>query len=158
LDKTKTFTIMKKLFFLLALTSTLGMTALAQAQYQIVTVVESIVPGGVGRSRIIYEKEDVNAEDFTTERTDGRTSEQDQVRRQDLRAEEFEETKLLNFFSMAGINFQNIASNDAIITDKLNQLSAEGWDLVFVTSGVESYGGDVDSNGIFITRFIFRRN
>ncbi|MCB0639226.1 MAG: hypothetical protein KDC54_21515 [Lewinella sp.] len=150
---------MKKLFYLFVLISLFGTTeALAQTQYQIVTVVESIVPGGVGRSRIIHEREEVNAEEFTTERTDGRTSNQDEVSRGDLKVDNFEETKLLNFFSLGGINFQNIASNDAIITDKINQLSAEGWELVFVTSGVESYGGDVDSNGIFITRFIFRRD
>ena len=58
---------------------------------------------------------------------------------------------------MVGINFQNIASNDALISDKLNQLAAQGWDLKFVTSGVESDAGDKDKQGIFITRFIFTK-
>jgi hypothetical protein len=33
----------------------------------------------------------------------------------------------------------------------------EGWDLAFVTSGVES-AGKGDNQGIFITRYIFKRN
>jgi hypothetical protein len=69
----------------------------------------------------------------------------------------FDETKLLNFFSIAGINFQNIASNDAVVSSKLSDMAREGWTLVFVTSGVESDGGKDDGNGIFITRYIFKR-
>ena len=34
----------------------------------------------------------------------------------------------------------------------------EGWELAFVNSGVESEGGKGDGNGIFITRYIFKRN
>jgi hypothetical protein len=149
---------MKKLLFFLALAA-FGLTDLhAQAQFKVITVVESIVPAGIGRSRIIEEKNNpVSADEFTTERTDGRNSDMSNVRRRDLKVDNFEETKLLNFFSLGGINFQNIASNDAIITDKLNQLAAEGWELAFVTSGVESSAGGDDSEGIFITRFVFKR-
>jgi hypothetical protein len=43
----------------------------------------------------------------------------------------FEETKLLNFFSIAGINFQNIASNDAIISNKINKITAKGGNWPF---------------------------
>jgi len=71
--------------------------------------------------------------------------------------DEFEETKLLNFFSVAGINFQNIASNDALITSKINKLTKDGWKLTFVTSAVESDAGKDDGNGIFITRLIFMK-
>lgn len=150
---------MKKLPLLFAIACLFVMDAYAQTQYQIVTVVESIVPAGIGRSRIIQEKEEsVDAAAFTTERTDGKSSDQDQVRRRDLKVDEFEETKLLNFFSLGGINFQNIASNDAIISSKLNQMVADGWTLAFVTSGVESDGGEIDGQGIFITRFIFMKN
>ena len=69
----------------------------------------------------------------------------------------FDETKILNFFSAAGINFQNIASNDALLSSKVNTMIDEGWDLVFVTSGVESDAGKGDGQGIFITRFIFKK-
>jgi len=154
----KTFLIMKKLLLFVALAA-FGLTDLAaQTQFKVITVVESIVPMGLGRSRIIEEKNNpVSAEEFTTERTDGKDSDMDNVRRRDLKVDNFEETKLLNFYSGVGINFQNIASNDAIITDKLNQLTAEGWELAFVTSGVESSAGSDDGNGIFITRFVFKR-
>jgi hypothetical protein len=69
----------------------------------------------------------------------------------------FEETKLLNFFNIGGIRFQNIAANDALITSKINAMVAEGWELAFVTSGVESEGGKGDGQGIFITRYIFKK-
>jgi len=67
------------------------------------------------------------------------------------------ETKLVNFFSIGGINFRNIASNDAVITSKLNSLAQQGWELAYVTSAVESNAGKDDGEGIFVTRFIFRR-
>ena len=131
-------------------------SAFAQ-EYHVITTVESIVPAGLGRSRMLDHK---NPEDFrplTTERTDGKKSEQGEIKREDVKIENFEETKLLNFYSIAGINFQNVASNDAVITSKLNEMANGGWDLVFVTSGVESDGGEKDGNGIFITRYVFKR-
>ncbi len=33
----------------------------------------------------------------------------------------------------------------------------DGWDLIFVTSAVESDAGEGDEQGIFITRYIFKR-
>jgi len=93
---------MKKLFLLLAVASLFAFDAQAQVQYKVVTVIESIVPAGIGRSRIIEEKQDINSGDFTTTRTDGKTSNQDDVRRKDLKVDAFEETKLLNFFSLGG--------------------------------------------------------
>ena len=61
---------MKKLF--LAMVMCFISVAAMQAQgvqYKIVTSVESIVPGGVGRSRIIENGQEVNYSDFTTTRT-----------------------------------------------------------------------------------------
>lgn len=126
--------------------------------YKVVTVVESIVPAGLGRSRMIENQTNIDVDDFTTGRTDGKKSSQNDVKRSDAKIDKLDEAKLLNFYSMAGINFQNIASNDALITSKLNKLSQEGWELVFVTSGVESDGGETDGNGIYVTRFIFRHS
>lgn len=71
--------------------------------------------------------------------------------------DEIDETKLLNFFSISGINFQNIASNDAIVEAKLTAIGEEGWELAFVVSGVESDAGKDDGQGIYITRYIFKR-
>lgn len=79
------------------------------------------------------------------------------VKRKDLKIDNFDESKLLNFYSLGGINFQNIASNDALISDKLTKMAEEGWQLMFVTSGVESNAGGQDGEGIFITRFIFKK-
>jgi len=135
-------------------------TIVAEAQlveYKVVTSIESIIPAGLGRSRIISEEDELNYEDFTTNRTDGKKSKQGDVKRSDAKIENFEETKLLNFFSIAGINFQNIASNDAIISDKINKMIVQGWELAFVVSGVESDSGKGDGQGIFITRYIFKR-
>ncbi|MEL6970036.1 MAG: hypothetical protein AAFZ63_15885 [Bacteroidota bacterium] len=148
---------MKKLMFLLAIAGLFTFDLSAQTQYKVVTVVESIVPAGIGRSRIIEERDDANLDAATTSRTNGKNSDQGDVRRKDLKIDAFEETKLLNFFSLGGINFQNIASNDAMISAKLDQLTAEGWELAFVTSGVESSAGGDDGEGIFITRFVFKR-
>ena len=129
----------------------------AQVEYAVVTTVESIVPAGLGRSRMISNKEDLNTANFTTERTDGKKSDMNTVKRKDLKIENFEETKMLNFYSLGGINFQNIASNDAMISAKLNEMSAAGWKLAFVTSGVETDAGADDGEGIFTTRYIFTR-
>ncbi|MGX5687924.1 hypothetical protein [Arcticibacter tournemirensis] len=150
---------MKNLYLTISLIA-LSLSSFAQQvapQFKVVTIVESIVPGGLGRSRLIETKTEVNAADFTTERTDGKDSKQGDVKRGDAKIDSFAETKLLNFFSVAGINFQNIASNDAIITSKMNELAKDGWKLSFVTSGVESDGGKEDGAGIFITRLIFSK-
>lgn len=126
-------------------------------EYRVITIVESIVPMGIGRSRIIENQTDVNTEDATTERLDGKKSGQGKVKRKDLKVDEFSETKLLNFYSGVGINFQNIASNDALITAKMNEMSAAGWTLSHALSGVESNAGGDDGQGIYITRLIFTK-
>lgn len=131
--------------------------AKAQQEFKIVTVVESIVPMGIGRSRIIDSQSENNYEKFTTDRTDGKKSNQKEIKRSDIKIDELEETKLLNFFSATGINFQNIASNDAVIASKINTMLADGWKLTYVTSGVESNAGADDGKGIYITRLFFSR-
>ena len=148
---------MRKVTLLLLILSCFAFDLSAQSQFKVITVVESPVPAGLGRSRIIESQEEVSVDQVTTTRTDGKTSDMNDVKRKDLKIDNFEETKLLNFYSLGGINFQNIASNDALITDKLNQMSQEGWQLMFVTSGVESNAGGQYGEGIFITRFIFKK-
>jgi len=148
----------KELLVFVVFLSTLFVTqAQSNLQYKVITVVESIVPGGMGRSRMIEGKSDIDIDDFTTQRTDGKKSKQGDVKRSDAKIDKFDEAKLLNFYSMVGINFQNIASNDALISSKLNKMAEEGWELVFVTSGVESDAGKNDGKGIYITRFIFKK-
>lgn len=133
-------------------------------EFKVVTIIESIVPAGIGRSRIIETKSELNADDYAADRTDGKKSNMDSNRK-DVKVDEFSEGLLLNFYSLTGINFQNVASNDALITSKINTLVSEGWDLTFVTSAVESDsgiskglgGGQSDGRGIFITRLFFKR-
>lgn len=149
---------MKKIFIaLLGLLFCFDSSVKAQYEYKIVTSVESIVPMGLGRSRIIENNGDVNAEDLTTERNEGKDTRQGSIKRSNAKIDELKETKILNFYSMTGINFQNIASNDAVLTSKINNLVNEGWELAYVTSAVESDAGKDDGVGIFITRFIFKR-
>jgi len=148
---------MKQLFILLFALCLFSIDLDAQ-QYKVITSIESIVPGGIGRSRIIENTDKSDSESLTTSRTDGKRSDQGNVKRRQVKVDEFNETKLLNFYSMVGINFQNIASNDATITDRLNIMASEGWELLHVTSAVESDAGSGDGNGIFITRYIFKKD
>jgi len=149
---------MKKFVLLLIIACGLIIEVNAQSvEYKVITTVESIVPMGIGRSRIIEEKSPIDADAFTTDRTDGKKSKQKDVKRKDAKVSLFAETKLLNFYSIAGINFQNIASNDALISSKINKLTEQGYELAFITSGVESDSGKGDGKGIFITRFVFKR-
>lgn len=104
-----------------------------QYEFKLVTTIESVVPGGLGRSRMI------------TSDARGAT----------------EEREMKNFFSMVGINFKNVRENDALITDKITRMTEEGWELHNVTAGVYSPGVTSDATsagaGIFITRYLFRR-
>lgn len=143
-------------FLLVAAALLLAITGMAQ-EYKVITSVESIIPMGVGRSRIIEHQEKIDPGMFTTMRVQGNDSKQGDISRDEIKIDKFEETKLLNFFSAVGINFRNIASNDAMISAKINQMVADGWELAFVVTGVESYGGKEDDSGIFITRYIFKR-
>ena len=92
------------------------------------STVESVVPGGLGRSRVIIS--DANDQEIGKD--------------------------LLNFYSMVGINFKNIANNDRLIVDNINQWQGEGWELYAVTAGVQS-PAEGGGNGIFITRYLFRK-
>ena len=138
----------------IALIALIDEPILAQYEFTSFTVVESIVPGGAGRSRIISATEERNHEDYVSiNGKDGRNKSS----RKDIRMETFEEIKLLNFYSFAGLRFQNIAANDAVINSNVNAMMADGWELVSINSGVESDAGEKDGNGIFITRFYFKR-
>lgn len=143
---------MKQLItFILLLTGQIGFS-----QYKVVTIIESILPGGIGRSRMIEATSQVDYNTFTTTRSEGKDTKQSDVDRSDVKIDGLRETKMLNFFSLVGINFQNVASNDAVIMSKLNEMHSQGYDLAFVTSGVESDAGKYDGNGIFVTRLYFK--
>ena len=98
-------------------------------EYRQFSTIESVVPGGVGRSRIII------------------SDQGDQEVGKDL----------LNFYSMVGINFKNIANNDRVIVETINRYITEGWELHTVVTGVNSASEGKGGTGIFITRYLFRK-
>ncbi len=147
---------MKKLVLVLAICAFSFLDTQAQVEFKVVTSVESIVPSGLGRSRIISANEEKDYKEFTTTQTEEDNT-RNKSKRDEIRVKGFDETKLLNFFNLGGIRFQNIAANDALITSKINTMIEEGWELAFVTSAVES-AGKGDNQGIFITRYLFKRN
>ncbi len=151
-----------KLAAIAAVFSLLTTTVFAQEitkkefEVKVITSVESIIPGGLGRSRLVSANEKKDHSQFTSSQTRNDNT-RNKSKRKEIRVKDFEETKLLNFYNLGGIRFQNIAANDALISSKLTAMISEGWDLVFVTSAVESDAGKDDGNGIFITRYIFKR-
>ena len=124
-------------------------------EFETVTVIESLIQNGLGRSRMISKTENVDYREATTIRKDDGEKEKSKKSRSEIRTKAFEETKLLNFYNIAGIRFNNIATNDAMIKAKLNEMSAQGWELVSIAAGVES--ADKERDAIFITRFFFKR-
>ena len=60
---------MRKLLFITALTILSFSEINAQVEYKIVTSIESIVPAGAGRSRLISFSEDKDYKDFTSVRS-----------------------------------------------------------------------------------------
>ncbi len=98
--------------------------------YKQITAVESVVPGGLGRSRLLT------------------TDDEGQVMEKELK----------NFYSMVGINFGNIANNDRVIVDRLNEYTADGWELVQVATATNQQSSNGSSSGgLFITRYILRK-
>jgi hypothetical protein len=146
---------MKKLFILAGLLL-MGIPEISAQTYRVITSVESIVPNGLGRSRIINGLEEKDYREYTSVQSEDDNS-RNKADRGDIRVKNFEETKLLNFYNLGGIRFQNIAANDALISSMINDMIANGWELAFVTSAVESDAGDKDGQGIFITRYIFKK-
>ena len=91
-------------------------------EYQIITSVASIIPSGLGRSRLINSLEQKNYKDYTSTRTASNNT-RNKAKRKDIRVQNFEETKLLNFYNIASIRFQNIAANDAVVSSKINDMA-----------------------------------
>ncbi len=146
---------MKKILFIAIIALATNIEVSAQ-QFKVITSVESIVSSGLGRSRLISANEEKDYKKYTSTQT-AEDNTRNKSKRGEIRVKGFDETKLLNFYNIGGIRFQNIAANDAIITSKINAMVAEGWELAFVTSAVESEGGKGDGQGIFITRYIFKK-
>ncbi len=85
---------MKKLILSLLLGISAS-AAIAQTQVKVITVIESIVPMGMGRSRIIESVDTLGISNVPTTKTD----------REEIRVNNYNEYKLLNLYSGVGINF-----------------------------------------------------
>lgn len=89
-----------------------------------ITTIESVVSGGMGRSRMIITKEDGTQE----------------------------EKDLNNLFSLTGLNLKNIKENETSITTTLKSYTDLGWKLQSVAPLTLSPGQN--GNGIFMTRYL----
>lgn len=96
-------------------------------QFMQITTVESVVGGGLGRSKMIITNPDGSQK----------------------------ESDLENLFSLAGINFKNIKENEDKIVKVLKVYTDEGWKMDYVTSFTLSPSDN--GLGIFMTRYLLSR-
>lgn len=99
-------------------------------QFMHMTTIESIVAGGMGRSRVLFTPEFKGTKEATME----------------------------NLFSLTGINLQNVRSNEEAILRYLQEVQNDGWDLVQVTPLTQTLqNAGSTGQGIFMTRYLFRK-
>jgi hypothetical protein len=96
-------------------------------QFMQITTIESVVGGGMGRSKMIITHSDGSQKD----------------------------TLLNNLYSMTGINFKNIGENDQQILQTLKSYTDQGWKLEQAIPLSHSPGSG--SGGIFMTRYLLSR-
>jgi len=127
---------MKIIFLLLTIAIAASSTVVAQdikpestvKQFIQINTIESVVAGGIGRSRMIITN------------PDGSQQEKD----------------MENLFSMAGINFKNIKENEDKILRTLKGYTDEGWKIDYVTS-LTLTQNDSGAGGIFMTRYLLSK-
>jgi hypothetical protein len=99
--------------------------------YLQMTTIESVVPGGLGRSRVVFTPEWKGTK----------------------------ESNMENLFSMLGINMGNVRVNEETILRYMGEITADGWELFQttpLTQTVQGTGGQTQQ-GIFMTRYLFRK-
>lgn len=126
---------MKKIILVLVIALATGSSLNAQdlkpetnKQFMQVNTIESVVAGGLGRSKMIITNPDGSQK----------------------------EADLENLFSMTGINFKNIKDNEDKIVRTLKTYTDEGWKLDHVTSLTLSQN-DSGAGGIFMTRYLLSK-
>jgi len=121
----------KHLLTLLLAVSLVGMVnaqdSTSNKQFMQITSIESVYSGGFGRSKLI------------TTNPDGTQVEED----------------LENLFSLTGLNFKNIKSNELKITQSIKKCTDKGWVLQQVIPLSVSPGQN--STGIFMTRYLLSK-
>jgi len=95
--------------------------------YMQVTTVESVIGGGLGRSKLIVTNPDGSQK----------------------------ESEMNNLFSLVGINFKNIKENEVQIIKILKTYTDEGWKLEQVIPLTLSPSDN--GQGIFMTRYLLSR-
>ena len=121
---------MKPLFLLLFVCSLLSTDLKAQTtqtKFMQITTIESVIGGGLGRSRMITTKEDGTQD----------------------------EKEINNLFSITGINLKNIKENEATLLKELKTYTEAGWKLVSATPLTLS--PSQNGNGIFMTRYLLSK-
>jgi hypothetical protein len=127
---------MKKIILILLVAIAISNSTFAQEvkpesiarQFMQINTVESVVAGGLGRSRMIVTNPDGSQK----------------------------ETDMENLFSMAGINFKNIKENEDKLVKTLKTYTDDGWKLDHVTSLTLSQN-DSGAGGIFMTRYLLSK-
>jgi len=87
-------------------------------QYMQITALETHIKGGFGRSSLVISYPDSQ-----------------------------EESELMNYQSMTGINFANVKNNEKKIVAALNKATSMGYKMKWLESGV--------SEGIYVTKYVF---
>jgi len=98
-------------------------------EFMHVTTVESVLAGGLGRSKMIITNPDG----------------------------EQKESDLENLFSVVGINFKNIKGNEDKLVRTLKSYTDKGWEIEHVTSLTLSQN-DSGAGGIFMTRYLLSKD
>lgn len=126
---------MKKLIVMLAAFVAISFSAKAQdapksseKKFMQVTTVESVVAGGLGRSKMIITYADGSQKEIDME----------------------------NLFSLIGINFKNIRQNEDRIIRTLKEFTSSGWKIEQVTSLTLSQN-DSGAGGIFMTGYLLSK-
>lgn len=102
----------------------------AQTKLMQITTLESVVGGGLGRSKMIITDEN----GVQTEKS------------------------LENLFSMVGINMGNIKGNESAILNELKTYMAQGWKLMATIPLTVSPSKEGGSVGIFMTRYLLSKD
>ncbi|MEO5892623.1 MAG: hypothetical protein ABIQ31_20415 [Ferruginibacter sp.] len=126
---------MKKIITILFIAVAISGSLLAQEikttgtrKFMQVNTVESVVNGGLGRSKMIITNPDGSQK----------------------------ESDMENLFSLVGINFKNIKSNEGQVLKTLKTYTDDGWKLDQVTSFTLS-PADGGGMGIFMTRYLLSK-
>lgn len=122
---------MKKILLIVCIVTAFTVSSKAQTKtetkFMQITTMESVVGGGLGRSKMLITKEDGTQE----------------------------EKDMNNLFSLTGINIKNVKENEASILQTLKTYTDDGWKLISTIPLTLS--PSQNGTGIFLTRYLLSR-